>query len=148
MTSDPNRTAPDLPPVRGLALRRLDHVGVVVEDLAVASGLLRNLGLDPGPTARGPEIDVAFFDCGESSVELISIREDPADDQPGEASRVPTVHIAFEVERLDEAHAALTRLGIETTWPARDTPTGRSLWSMPATTGGIMMQFIERGSSG
>jgi hypothetical protein len=54
-------------------------------------------------------------------------------------------HIAFEVEDLTEAVAALGRLGIEMTKPdAVRQDDIRSFWTAPESSDGVMYQLFER----
>ena len=53
---------------------RIDHVGVVVDDLAAHVDQLEALGLSLGRTNENAE-SFALYPCGDPSVELIEVRD-------------------------------------------------------------------------
>lgn len=126
-------------------LRRLDHVGVIVDDLDEASRLLVDLGLEPVEAIDDEELRVAFFSCGNAMVEIIEPL-DPAmrAQRLGEHDRARIEHIAFQVGDLDAALDALRALGVRPNAPPRRLPDRAMFWTEPATSDGIMFQFVER----
>jgi catechol 2,3-dioxygenase-like lactoylglutathione lyase family enzyme len=127
-----------------LKLKRLDHVGVVVDDLDSRARLLtEQLGLEPDGGQAREELRIAFFKSGDARVELI----EPLTESGREARLAgrPTQieHISFEVESLDETLLELAALGIEITAPPTVSAVSRSVWTVPATSGGIMFQFQQ-----
>src|SRR5215210_604269 len=59
-----------------MRLQRLDHVGVVVDDLDEAARLLGDgFGLELAETIDRGDLRVAFYRCGEVRVELIEVRD-------------------------------------------------------------------------
>jgi methylmalonyl-CoA/ethylmalonyl-CoA epimerase len=126
-------------------LKRIDHVGVIVADLAEAQSLLEaSLELEPQETIARSDINAAFYACGDTRVEVIEVL-DPAERAKrlhGEPARIE--HLAFEVDDLDETLKALSALGIELAGPPRVGPTFRSAFTVPATSGGLMLQLSER----
>jgi methylmalonyl-CoA/ethylmalonyl-CoA epimerase len=128
-----------------LKLKRLDHIGVVVDDLDSRAGLLtEQFGLEPDGGADHDDLRIAFFKSGDARVELIEPVAPAAREARlgGGATRIE--HISFEVEDLDETLLALAALGIEITAPPRVAAGNRSVWTVPATSGGIMFQFQQR----
>jgi methylmalonyl-CoA/ethylmalonyl-CoA epimerase len=126
-------------------IERFDHVGVIVDDLDEAARLLVALGLEPGETIDGEDLRVAFFACGDASVEII----EPLDaagrrERLGVGTRARIEHIAFEVGDLGAALTALGTLGIEPNAPPRHLPDRSMVWTEPETSDGIMFQFVER----
>jgi methylmalonyl-CoA/ethylmalonyl-CoA epimerase len=126
-------------------IERFDHVGVIVDDLDDAARLLVALGLQPGETIEHEDLRVAFFKCGDASVEII----EPLDaalrrERLGEGNRARIEHIAFEVGDLEAALEALGALGIEPNAPPRRLPDRSMFWTEPETSDGIMFQFVER----
>jgi methylmalonyl-CoA/ethylmalonyl-CoA epimerase len=126
-------------------LRRLDHVGVIVEDLEAAKRLLMALGLEPTETLETGDLTAAFFKCGDASVEVIEVHDDEQRRQRlGEGNRARIEHIAFDVGDLAQALSALGALGVEPNAPPRHLPDRSMIWTEPGTSGGIMFQFVER----
>lgn len=128
-----------------MKIKRLDHVGVVVADLERASRLLQEtFGLDVQDRIDRQDLSAVFFSCGSARIELIEL-SDPAARQArlGDgAARIE--HIAFEIEGLDAVLRELTGQGVRPTEPPRQTAGGRTFWTEPSTTGGVMYQFLER----
>jgi methylmalonyl-CoA/ethylmalonyl-CoA epimerase len=128
-----------------LKLKRLDHVGVVVDDLdSRASVLTEQLGLEPDGAADHDDLRIAFFRSGDARVELIEPKTAAGRETrlAGGATRIE--HISFEVDDLEETILALSALGIETTAPPRESGGNVNVWTVPATSGGIMFQFQQR----
>ncbi len=127
-----------------LKLKRLDHVGIVVDDLDERAALLTDqFGLEPDGGADLEQLRIAFFRSGDARVELI----EPLTDETrmrleGGTTRIE--HISFEVDNLDETMLALAALGIELTAPPREAAGNRNIWTVPATSGGIMFQFQQK----
>jgi methylmalonyl-CoA/ethylmalonyl-CoA epimerase len=129
-------------------LKRIDHVGIIVDDLESASRLLRDvLGMTFVRSVEIPErqLHAAFYRCGDTNVELIQL-----DDPEARAARLGdgparVEHIAIEVDgTLEEAAPKLADAGVRMTsaQPMR-TSTSASLWSSPDSTHGIVFQFLQ-----
>jgi len=129
-------------------LKRLDHVGIVVDDLESAGRLLRDvLGLTLVRTVEIPErkLHGAFYRCGDTDIELIQL-----DDPDARASRLGNgparvEHVAIEVDgTIEEAAPKLAQAGIqmESAEPMR-TSASASLWSKPESTHGVLFQFLQ-----
>jgi hypothetical protein len=59
---------------QGVSLNRIDHVGVVVDDLVEASALLsERFSLTPEETIERDDLHAAFFACGDTRVEIIEV---------------------------------------------------------------------------
>lgn len=123
-------------------LGAIDHVGVVVDDLDDAARLLAALGLRAAGTSEPPGLRTAFFDLRGTRIELIEFfAADARAQRLGDApARID--HIAFAVADLDETVRALAALGVETT-AAQSSGGRRTCWSDPATTDGVLYQFLE-----
>ena len=125
-------------------MRRLDHVGVVVDDLDEAARLLESLGLVESERAEHDGLRLAFFTAGNAMVEII----EPTDPEV-RARRLGDVrarieHIAFEIGDVDDALSALGALGVEPNAPPRRQPDRAMFWTDPETSDGIMFQFVQR----
>ena len=128
-----------------MELRRIDHIGVIVDDLAEAVGLLRSLGLADGPTLERDDLNAAFFPCGDVSIEVIEILDpDQRRRRLGEGARARIEHIAIEVDDLDATLAALAALGIEADAPPREVLGSVTFWTDAETSDGVRYQFLEK----
>jgi methylmalonyl-CoA/ethylmalonyl-CoA epimerase len=128
-----------------MRLKRIDHIGVAVEDLDAARTLFASsFELEANETMDLPGIHAEFFACGDTRIELI----DPSDPDlrqlrlRGERARID--HLAFEVEDLDETLRVLEGLGIEMQAPPRVDSVFRTSFTLPASSGGLRLQFSER----
>ncbi len=129
-------------------LKRIDHVGIVVDDLDRVSRFLgQMLGLELLRTHEDPAggVRASFFRCGDASIELIELADPEARARRLGTDRARVEHVAIEVEDLAAAAAGLDERGIRmTTTEPRQTGPTRSLFSLPETTGGFVLQFLER----
>jgi methylmalonyl-CoA/ethylmalonyl-CoA epimerase len=129
-------------------LKRIDHVGIIVDDLDAASRLLRDvLGMTFVRSVEIPErqLHAVFYRCGDTNVELIQL-----DDPEARASRLGdgparVEHIAIEVDgTLEEAAPKLADAGVRMTSPEpMRTQASASLWSDPESTHGVVFQFLQ-----
>ena len=133
----------------GKVLKRIDHVGVIVDDLEEAKRFLTDMGLrfDRDLVLPG-RLRAAFYACGDTQIEIIEV-DDPAE----RAERLPegkarVEHIAFEVDSLSTTMEALKGLGVDTTFP-EPTAVGANLnyWTKADTCDGVMYQLIEKGTA-
>ena len=130
-----------------MELKRIDHIGVIVDDLAQAAGLLRSLGLSDGPTLEREDLSAAFFPCGDVSIEVIEILDPEQRRQRlGEGQQARIEHIAIEVDDLDATLAALEALGIRADAPPREALGSLTFWTTAETSDGVRYQFLEKQS--
>lgn len=129
-----------------MRLRRIDHVGVVVSDLAAHVAQLEAMGLSLGRSNDSGESHALYFPCGDASVELIQVRDAEARAQrlpEGEQARIE--HIAFEVDSsLEEIRQGLEALGVEVSWPPFPSGDAEMIWTTAETSGGVQYQFMRR----
>lgn len=140
MTGDPARANERL---------HIDHVGIVVRDLAQATATLARLfgiEVDEALDARDRlGVKTVFYNLANISIELL----EPADDQ-GRAARlgddeVRIEHICLRVEDIEQAAHDLTERGAR--WASdAPVPVGRRLvrFSVPESTGGVMYQLLQQ----
>jgi methylmalonyl-CoA/ethylmalonyl-CoA epimerase len=130
---------------------RIDHIGVVVADIAATRRLLEDvIGLDLKREQHlpGSRIDTAFlgFDDEGSLVELVQLG-DPEDRlrRLGEGNVARLEHIAIEVEDVRAAREELQSRGVamQTDEPTVSGPL-RSYFTRPETTHGIVFQLFDR----
>lgn len=129
--------------------RRVDHIGVVVANLAEAERWLGEVfGLPLDRTLEVPEgrIQAVFYKCGDIDIELLEIGDAEARRRRlGTEAKARIEHIAVEVDDLQSALSALAPLGVRTTQPApRRIGNTLSVWTVAETTGGVSYQLIER----
>jgi catechol 2,3-dioxygenase-like lactoylglutathione lyase family enzyme len=113
-----------------MAIKRLEHVGIVVDDLPAAIEFFVNLGLEPGGKGQveGSWVDriIALDDVkaelamlrtpdGQGEIELVKFHSPPT--QPGDPhapSNTPGLrHLAFLVEDIDAVVEGLKARGTE-----------------------------------
>ena len=129
-----------------MKLRRIDHVGIVVADIAAHIGQLEALGLSLGRVSDSPQSHAEYFPCGDASVELIEVRDASTREQrlpSGQAARIE--HIAFEVDSsLEEVRRELELRGVEVSWPPWQSGDAEMIWTTAETSGGVQYQFMRR----
>ena len=127
-------------------LQRIDHVGVIVDDLDEAKRFLSDLGLrfDRDLVIPG-RLRAAFYACGDTQIEVIDISDEAERAQRLGGSRARVEHIAFQVSSLATTLEALRGLGVETTTPEpmRAGP-NLNYWTRPETCDGVMYQLVEK----
>jgi len=129
--------------------RRIDHIGVVVDDLAEARRWLTEVfGLSLRRSVDLPDrrIRGEFYTCGDIDIEIIEIGDPEMRRQRlGNGKRARIEHIAVEVDDLGASLARLASLGARTTSPdPRRVGNSLNAWTVEETTGGISYQLIER----
>jgi methylmalonyl-CoA/ethylmalonyl-CoA epimerase len=130
-------------------LARIDHVGVVVADLAAHVDQLEALGLELGRANENDESLGLHYPCGGPSVELIEVRDPAARARrlpAGEQARIE--HIAFEVDDLAEVRALLEARGVTVSWPPFTSGTAEMIWTDGESSGGVQYQFLVRPAAG
>lgn len=129
-----------------MELRRIDHIGVVVADLAEAGALLeQGFGLKPRPGVVREDLRTAFFQCGDVSIELIEVTDPEARRQRlGDGQRARIEHIAFEVDQLQATLSALEAIGVAANAAPRRSGNTQTFWTNPETSSGIMFQFLQK----
>jgi catechol 2,3-dioxygenase-like lactoylglutathione lyase family enzyme len=112
-----------------MTIQRMDHVGVIVDDLAAAIGFFVELGLEVQGrfSVDGPEVDrivglegvrndAAMLQTpdGHGRLELIQFNSPPAEgDADAPANTRGLRHIAFAVDDIEDAIARLRARGAE-----------------------------------
>ncbi|MGN6663353.1 MAG: VOC family protein [Solirubrobacterales bacterium] len=113
-----------------MAIQRMDHVGIVVDDLSAATEFFVELGLElrGGGPVEGPWVDrviglegvraeIAMLQTpdGHSRVELAKFHSPPSQDvnRPAAANAPGIRHLTFAVEDIDDVVARLQARGAE-----------------------------------
>ena len=131
---------------------RIDHVGVIVDDLEATREFLERVTgmvLERAADVPAARVRTAFLGYGDGvNVELVEIADAAA--RAGRLGDGPArvEHVAIEVDDLEAAAAELRTHGVlmQTDVPSVNGPT-RSLFSRPETTRGIPLQFFQRGGA-
>jgi methylmalonyl-CoA epimerase len=134
------------------AVKRIDHVAVVVRSLEAALAFYRDtLGLSPSRVLNFPAegVKIAFLPMGGPGGSEIELLEpiDPAGsvarfiEKRGEGLH----HICLEVPDIDRALAELRAAGAVVLDEApRPTAEGRGLFLHPRGTGGVLLELVQR----
>lgn len=129
--------------------RRMDHVGIVVNDIdATLNTYCNQLGFTLLQRVEIPEqkVTAAFLDAGNSTIELIS----PTDTESGTARYLAnrgegTHHVAYEVEDISAALAELKAQGVRL---IDETPRrgvhGLVAFIHPKATNGMMIELLQK----
>jgi methylmalonyl-CoA/ethylmalonyl-CoA epimerase len=148
----PPRAEPRLTSFRGdretggssaVTISRIDHVGIVVDNLVEAAAFVRNvLGLSEESRIERPDLLALFFSCQGTRIELIEVLDSAQRTTRLGDVRARIEHVAFVVGDFDQTLDALRRHGVETT-ETRSSQGRRTCWSLPSTTDGVVYQFVE-----
>jgi len=129
-------------------LKRINHIGVVVDDVDEARRFLEGtLGLELDRTLELSDrgVKAAFYRCGEIDIEIIELSHPEARRRRLGDVRARIEHIAVEVDNLTDALRALESSGVRTN-SAEPLKVGSTLniWTDPDTCDGVMYQLIEK----
>jgi catechol 2,3-dioxygenase-like lactoylglutathione lyase family enzyme len=128
-----------------VALKRIDHIGIVVAGFAEPAAMLEALGLELGRTNRNDESLAHYYPCGDASIELIEVHDAEARRRRlPEGAGAAIEHIAIEVDDLEAVRRTLAGLGIAVTWPPFPSGDAMMIWTDAATSGGVQYQFLRR----
>jgi methylmalonyl-CoA/ethylmalonyl-CoA epimerase len=136
-------------PVTPVGLQRIDHIGLVVQDLdAALQTYCNSLGFRLLERISIPEqlVEAAFLDAGNGTVELIA----PTDTTSGTARFLQTRgegthHLCFEVEDIVAALAELEAKGLKLIDATpRQGVHGLVAFVHPKATHGLMIELLQR----
>ncbi len=128
---------------------RIDHIGIVVQDMDAALQTYRDMlgfRLLQRITITEQLVEAAFLDAGNGTVELIA----PTDTNSGTARFLQTRgegthHICFEVENIEAALAALAAQGLRLIdEKPRQGVHGLVAFVHPKATHGLMIELLQR----
>ena len=126
-----------------VTVSRVDHVGIVIDNLVEAAAFLRNVfGLSEESRIERPDLKALFFACEGMRIELIEVLDSAQRTTRLGNDRARIEHIAFVVDDFEQALDGLRRHGVETT-DTRASQGRRTCWSIPSTTAGVVYQFVE-----
>jgi catechol 2,3-dioxygenase-like lactoylglutathione lyase family enzyme len=126
-------------------LKRIDHVGIVVDSLDEACGLLESLGLRRDRVLNIPgRLTACFYACGDIDIEVMEITEPAERARRLRSERARIEHIAIEVDSITVVAQQLAKLGVKT---QTESPVkldgGLNYWTDAETSAGVVYQLIE-----
>jgi methylmalonyl-CoA/ethylmalonyl-CoA epimerase len=129
-----------------MPLQRIDHIGVIVEDMDQARAFVSGvLGLELARERDLGELKTAFFRCGDCEIELIEPRTDEGRRQRlGEGNRARIEHIAIEVDKLQQTLDDLGTHGVRPGDGPRVIGPNLNVWTDAETSGGVIYQLVEK----
>lgn len=126
-------------------LKRIDHVGVVVDNLEQARQFLAGIGMRHNRDLDIPgRLKASFYTCGEVEIEVLEISEPEERFRRLGSASARIEHIAIEVDSLSKTLLDLTPLGVaaQTAAPVK-LDKGLNYWTVAETCDGIVYQLIE-----
>ncbi|HVB76727.1 MAG TPA: VOC family protein [Candidatus Nitrosotalea sp.] len=126
--------------------KRVDHIGVIVDDLAEARGFLVDVGLELDREFHDPgRLDAAFYRCGDTMIEVIEINDVKEREERLGGDRARIEHLAVEVADMEQTLAALAALGVRTKTPeARKIGATLNIWTEPQSSDGVVYQLVQK----
>lgn len=131
--------------------KKIDHLGIAVDDLAAAVELYRDiLGLEYAgeETVAEQKVRTAFFPLGESSVELLEATDPDSPIAKFIEKRGPGIHhIALRVDDVAKAIEVLQAKGVRMidTVPRKGAHGAKIAFIHPKSTPGILVEICQRG---
>lgn len=131
--------------------KKIDHLGIAVEDLAAAVELFRDtLGLEYAgeETVADQKVRTAFFPLGESSVELLEATDPDSPIAKYIEKKGPGIHhIALRVDDVAKAIELLLGKGVRMidTVPRVGAHGAKIAFIHPKSTPGILVEICQRG---
>ena len=128
-------------------LKRIDHIGVIVDNLEEAQAFLTGMGMEFDRALEFPgRLKAAFYRCGEIQVEVIEITDGAEREARLRGEKARIEHIAIEVDELASTLAALQGLGVRANSP-EPVRIGANLnvWTTEESCDGVSYQLIEKG---
>jgi hypothetical protein len=131
----------------------IDHVGVVVRDMAVVEApVMRDLEMPIEQVVHLPELkqSAPFYRSEGAALELIELADIEARNRRLRPGAMATLdHLGFAAPSIEEAAARLRAHGVVLSTPSGDDEPVRigntlHLWSDRATTAGIRLQLVQR----
>ena len=136
-----------------MKVRKIDHIGIAVNSIEESRGLYEQaLGLKLSAIEEIPErhVRVAFFDCGETEIELVEpLSQDSAVASYLEKYGEGFYHMALEIENMDESVAHLFSMGLQIRGgvPSAGARGSKIAFLNREDTRGVMLELVEKGES-
>jgi methylmalonyl-CoA/ethylmalonyl-CoA epimerase len=129
-------------------LKRVDHIGVIVEDLDQVKRFLRDtFGLSLERDVELPDrlTKAAFFRCGDVDIEVIEVAEDEERGRRLGGAQARIEHIAIEVDDLEATLRTLEGRGVQMRPFTFRAGANLSALTDPSSSLGITYQLIQKG---
>lgn len=132
-------------------INKIDHIGILVEDIDANTSLFDLLGLEIGTVEHVPEfgVDIAFIRIGESLIELI----EPVEKGSSIAADLQAVdddafihHIAYRVDNIEAQLDALRAEGVPLAdeEPQQGAGNSRVAFLAQRAANGVRIELVER----
>lgn len=128
---------------------KIEHIGIAVKDIEASEQLYKDLfKLDPYKRELVPSegVEVSFFDCGESKIELLSSTNENSSIEKFIQSKGEGVHhIAYLVDDLVSEMKRLSGLGYSLIegYPKLGADDKRVAFLHPKSTQGVLIELCE-----
>src|SRR5438093_10349844 len=131
-------------------LKRIDHIGIVVDDLEAGRHFLESLGFRHSHDLEVPErgLHASFWRCGDASIELLQMDDEGANRDRMQGERMARIeHICVEVDDIEQTVEEMHGKGVEFTSGPSKVGANTSVWSKPESSDGYQFQFMQKGES-
>jgi methylmalonyl-CoA/ethylmalonyl-CoA epimerase len=128
---------------------KLDHITAVVADAdAAADALRRLLGAEPVAALSLPGMSIRSFRVGDAEVHVNAPTGPGPVDDHHRRHGASYHHLALRVDDIEATLAELPSRGFRALGPPVETAPGlREVFLDPSTTGGMLIQLVERKTS-
>ena len=130
-------------------LKRIDHIGVVVDDLEAGRRFLERLGFKHSRDLEVPDrgLHASFWQCGDASIELLQMDDAGANRERLQGESMARIeHICIEVDDIGRTVEEMGAEGIRFTGEPSTIGANTSVWSKPETSDGYQLQFMQKGT--
>lgn len=134
-------------------MKRIEHLGIAVENLALAIPLfeaLLNTTCYKQEAVSSEGVKTAFFQLGESKIELLEATQTTSPIAKFLAKNGPGFHhVAFDVENIDTELIRLQKAGFELIHqsPKDGADNKRIAFLHPKSTGGLLVEICQEKSA-
>lgn len=129
-------------------LKRVDHIGVLVDNLDDAKRFLSAMGMHHHHDLDLGRLKAAFYTCGDIEVEVVDISEPVERRRRLGENKARIEHIAIEVDDLNATVKLLQEIGVRTqTAEPLQIASNLNYFTDPESCDGVVYQLIQRNSS-
>lgn len=133
-----------------MKVQKIDHIGIAVSDLNDSIRIYTDLfGKEPDEQCvlESEKVKIAFFEVGESSIELLEATTQDSSIAKFISKRGPGMHhICYRVDNLDRARAEMIGQGYRCIdeKPRRGAHNTRVCFFHPKDLGGVLIELSEQ----